>query len=234
MSDFLPIREPMLVTWSTDFLANVGVIGVDHVGLVSAQQAALQVAVDAFVSAYGLANDPATRTRPSVELKRTTKGQMIAMIRQLAGIIQKHPATTDAQRAQLGLTVRRVARPGATPGTPSNFKVSLGADGSLELSWKCRNPGASGTMYRVDRKIGSSGEFEYIGGVGGKRFVDPTVPAGTSQLTYRVQGVRSTAVGASAQFNVNFGMTGSHPAATTAAADSIRDGQSGPTPKMAA
>jgi hypothetical protein len=34
------------------------------------------------------------------------------------------------------------------------------------------------------------------------------VPAGSSQVTYQIQAVRSTAVGPWAQFNVNFGAPG--------------------------
>jgi len=35
--------------------------------------------------------------------------------------------------------------------------------------------------------------------------VDATIPAGSSQVTYQMQAVRSTAAGPWAQFNVNFG-----------------------------
>ena len=38
-----------------------------------------------------------------------------------------------------------------------------------------------------------------------KEFTDQTVPAGSSQVTYQIQAVRSTAAGPWAQFNVNFG-----------------------------
>jgi hypothetical protein len=65
-------------------------------------------------------------------------------------------------------------------------------------------------MYQVYRRIGGgsgdgAGEFTYLGGSGSKKFVDSTVPAGSSQITYQIQAVRSTAVGAWEQFNVNIG-----------------------------
>ena len=56
------------------------------------------------------------------------------------------------------------------------------------------------------RKIGS-GEFQFVGGVGEKKFVDQTVPAGSTTITYQLQAVRSTASGEWAQFNVNFGVS---------------------------
>ncbi len=105
--------------------------------------------------------------------------------------------------------------PVGTPGTPTGFSASLGADGALGLKWKCVNPvGSVGTIYQVWRRIngagtgGASVDFAYLGGSGMKRFTDSTVPAGSAAVTYQVQAVRSTAVGPWAQFNVNFGVSG--------------------------
>jgi hypothetical protein len=61
---------------------------------------------------------------------------------------------------------------------------------------------------------GGVGEFEYLGGSGAKEFIDATIPAGETALTYQIQAVRSTAVGLWATFNVNFG-TNSAGGATT-------------------
>ena len=94
-------------------------------------------------------------------------------------------------------------------GTPNAFKVTLSQTGALELSWKCTNPqGATGTVYQLYRRIGATGEFTYIGGVGDKKFTDDTVPAGSAQVQYQMQAVRSTSVGPWALFIVNFGVSG--------------------------
>jgi hypothetical protein len=94
--------------------------------------------------------------------------------------------------------------PVGPPGTPTDFSVELDGNGTLNLKWKCVNP-AGGTMYQVYRRIGGDGEFTYLGGSGDKKFVDETIPAGATALTYQIQAVRSTAVGMWATFNVNFG-----------------------------
>jgi hypothetical protein len=95
------------------------------------------------------------------------------------------------------------ARP--APGTPTNLTIKLDGNGALILKFKCSNPaGTSGTMYQIYRSVGD-GEFQYLGGCGEKRYVDATVPAGATKLTYQIQAVRSTAVGMWATFNVNFG-----------------------------
>jgi len=62
-------------------------------------------------------------------------------------------------------------------------------------------------MYTVSRRIGVDGPFVQLGLSGKKRFVDDTIPAGTSQIVYQIQAIRSTRVGPAAQFNVNFGTT---------------------------
>lgn len=119
MADYIPGREPELVTWASDFAANVAAIGPAAIGLTPAQQTDLQAKVDDFVAAYGVATNMATRTRPAIQTKDLLKRQMVQTIRQLAGVIQKHPGTTDAQRAQLGLTIpaerQSVGIPGEAP-----------------------------------------------------------------------------------------------------------------------
>lgn len=99
--------------------------------------------------------------------------------------------------------------PVGAPGTPSDFAVELNQDGSIVLKWKCNNPaGSSGTIYQIFRRDSAEGEFNYVGGTGAKKFLDQTIPAGTSSVTYQMQAVRSTQAGAWAQFNVNFGVAG--------------------------
>ena len=96
--------------------------------------------------------------------------------------------------------------PVGPPGTPNNFAAELSQDGSLELTWKCSNPvGCIGVVYQVWRRTTPEGEFAYLGGAGEKKFVDATIPAGSSQLTYKIQAVRSSSIGPWATFNVTFG-----------------------------
>jgi hypothetical protein len=121
-----------------------------------------------------------------------------------------------AKAETTGASVYELAEipPPATPtpigplGTPGDFNVALSVTGALQLKWKCTNPvGATGTIYQIFRRIGAAGEFVYIGGSGAKTFTDATVPAGSSQVAYQLQAVRSTSVGPFAQFNVNFGVS---------------------------
>ena len=105
--------------------------------------------------------------------------------------------------------------PVGTPGTPYRFQAALKPNGSVELKWKCDNPaGCTGVIYQVFRKVESTGEYVYVGGVGTREFVDATVPAGVPTVMYQIQGTRTTAVGDAAEFVVNFGVSGGAMTAT--------------------
>ena len=99
--------------------------------------------------------------------------------------------------------------PVGPPGTPTSFNVSLTQDGFVTLKWKCNNPsGASGTVYEVRRRVGTTNMFAYLGTEGRKSFTDETLPSGSLGVTYMITAIRSTKRGTPAQFNVNFGVGG--------------------------
>jgi hypothetical protein len=101
------------------------------------------------------------------------------------------------------------------PGTPTDFKVAVRADGALVLDWKCPNPpGASGTVYQVSRQLGADAPMTLLGASGGRRYIDTTLPAGgvaaataggAGGVTYQIVALRSTVAGSPAQFTVKFG-----------------------------
>lgn len=79
------------------------------------------------------------------------------------------------------------------------------------------NPsGASGTVYEVQRRIGS-GAFSFLELAGERAFEDATIPAGSSSIVYQVTAVRGKTRGQAALFLVNFGVAGAVTA--TAVAD---------------
>ena len=162
-----------------------------------------------YAAAYLAANAPETRTKPKIIAKDDAKAALKAMASELAKLVDGTASVTNEQKAALGLSVRATPTPAPAPGTCSDFKVELGADGSVQSTWKANNPtGLSGVTYQVWRRIGSEGEFSFLGATGLKKFVDSTIPAGTAQVQYQVRGIRPTAAGAWAQFNVNFGQAG--------------------------
>jgi hypothetical protein len=107
--------------------------------------------------------------------------------------------------------------PVPAPGKSTDLKVQLAAEGGLDLSWKCPQPArASGTLYQVSRQLGTTGEFTLLGMTGPKKWLDNTLPAGTSQATYKIVAMRSTAQGPAALFLVNLGVGGTGKMTVTA------------------
>lgn len=107
-TDYLPSREADLLQWSVNFNARINASPMNY-GLSVAQAAAYTTLHDAFAAAYTAANEPITRTAATIATKNSAKEALIrgaGGIRELAGIVQAFPGTTDTERIELGLTVR--------------------------------------------------------------------------------------------------------------------------------
>jgi hypothetical protein len=175
-------------------------------GLSSGQAESFAALNLAFREAYAVANSPATRCPATVIGKNDAKAALKAMASQLAKIVAGTRSVSDAQRAEIGLSVRAAPSPMRPLGRPDKFKLTLDGNGDVKLTWKCHNPrGANGTMYQVYRQIDGVGAFERVGCVGKRAFTDSAVPAGSACVAYRVQAIRSTGSGDWGMFIVNFG-----------------------------
>ena len=136
---------------------------------------------------------------------------ILAMVNATSDIIKqvKTKAALDGNDTAYSLAqipVPAAPSPVGTPGTPTDFKVAVQGDGTVVLTWKCPQPaGASGTTYNVYRGPNPTGPWDFLGTAGQRKFIDTTFPAGTTHVTYQIRAIRSTAIGAYAQFNVNFG-----------------------------
>ena len=120
-SSFLPDREAELVTWSTNFNTRINATPTTF-GLTAPQAVAYGDLHDAFVAAYNAATNDGTNSRSAIVTKNDAKALLVASARQLAGIVQRFPGTTNTMRSDLGLTVRD-ADP--TPVPPPAFAPSI-------------------------------------------------------------------------------------------------------------
>jgi hypothetical protein len=161
-----------------------------------------------YINSYTAAADPRTRTRGQIIAKSDARSALMVMAASLAKIIAGTSTVTNEQKINLGLSVPAAPKPVGPPGKPSNFSIMLDAIGAIHMKWKCANPrGSIGTMYQIFRRIDSGSEFVFLGVVGARKFVDSTIPAGSANITYRIQGSRSKKTGPSADFTVNFGVS---------------------------
>jgi hypothetical protein len=128
------------------------------------------------------------------------------MIARIRGVAKGEGDANVYALAQL--PAPQAAAPGtvAERGRPYAPRTVLGEDGTVRLSWQCKNPvGAGGTRYEIRRSVDGAA-FAHLASVGKRFFLDARIPAGAARVVYEVTAVRSTRRGSPALFNVNFGV----------------------------
>lgn len=172
-----------------------GSTGVPDIGL-SEQQA--QRAVELFQAAYdahrhqlamqSLARAATVRKREAFEAFKAELGADIATIQAYA------KATGDKRvygRARLRARRTGSRRGPIAPHSPKlRFVVS---QGEMVLTWKGRT--LPGTFYRVERRLTPGDDpdapYRFIAAVGERRFVDGTIPPGTTRVEYLVTATKN-------------------------------------------
>lgn len=186
-------------TWTTNAVA-IGTTAPAVANLVTLTTTAR----DAFTAqqvARDAAKDATNNLNIAVRAMTNAAAEIIKQIKAKAAV------SGDSIYSLASIPVPAIPGPVGELGKPNTFKATLSETGTVELNWKCRQPkSATGTVYTVYRRIGGTGEYQYLGGSGMKKFWDNTLPAGSTEVQYQVQAVRSTSVGPFAQFNVNFGV----------------------------
>jgi hypothetical protein len=176
MPDFIPGREADLVTWSLNLKTKITATPTAY-GLTAPQATAYGVLHDAFVTAYNASANEASNSSAAVVTKNTAKAALIANARLLAGIVQRAPATTNTQRAELGLTVKDagpspIPPPAAAPdvdiisATGNTVRIRLhdpanptrrgkpaGVDGASIFSFVGANPPAEESGWKFEGNI---------------------------------------------------------------------------------
>ncbi len=195
---------PKVQTWQGD---------PEAVGLDAGRVAALQAANDAAAAAQ----QQLEAARQTTERATSVFNNACNTVRQLAGqcvrSIDAFALASGDPNAVWELAAVPALRPrgaGKSPAQPRAFTAGLNGNGSLTVKWKCSNPrGVSGVVYQVSRRLNNTGPFSVLDTVGGKQFVDGSIPAGTFAVTYKVVGKRGQRVGpVSDQFTVQFGAAG--------------------------
>jgi hypothetical protein len=157
---FLPDREAELVTWSTGFNTKINATPTTY-GLTAGQATAYTTVHTAFVTAFNAANSDATNSRSAIVTKNAAKAVLIASARQLAGIIQSYPGTTNAMRSDLGLTVRDTQpTPVPPPANPPDVDIVSVSGNTVKLRLH-----DSTTPARRGKPAGVSGAavFSFVG-----------------------------------------------------------------------
>ncbi len=116
MSDWIKSKESEFITQAVDFSAKISATPTAF-GLSAGDATALASDNSAAQSAYNLATDPATRTKPTVEDKDTKVAILKARMRSYGKRINANTAVTNAQKAALGLNIKNAPTPIQPPST---------------------------------------------------------------------------------------------------------------------
>src|SRR4051794_11091237 len=130
---------------------------------------------DIYAACYQIAIAPGTRTKSTVCDKNDARARLREMASALARQISGTPGITKAQKAGLGLSVPDAPAAVSTLGKPDQLSIQLQCDGALRLKWKCTNPRATGTVYKISRRIKppvGDGKMVFLGISGKRKFVD--------------------------------------------------------------
>jgi hypothetical protein len=175
-TDFVPNRESQLVSFTNNFGEQL-TSKFAQVGRLSTDATAFAALNTAWVNAYAVAVEPATRTKSAVAAKNAAKRACVAKLRELAGLIQKFSGTTDALRADFGLPVPKQRSPIPVPTAIPNVEVTRRYGNTV-----------------IARLSDASGKFAKPKGVQGARvftFVGPTPPTNPDQWRNEGQATRT-------------------------------------------
>ncbi len=103
---YLPLRDAELVTWASNFSLKIGTL-VASVGLNATQIGNYADFKDLYVQAYNLTQSGTTRSPANIILKDQAKQALVENTRDLVRIIQSFPGTTDAQRSEMMINIRK-------------------------------------------------------------------------------------------------------------------------------
>ncbi|HVU62859.1 MAG TPA: hypothetical protein VHC70_02690 [Phycisphaerales bacterium] len=173
----------------------------------TALQAALTSARQAYDNAQAArdASKAATTSENMAMQAMLTPGR--AMVNTIKAFIEASGNT--ALWGQAGLEPN--AAPGTAPDPTAPFMLSatLDTEGNVIVKWKASQPqGVSGVIYSVRRAL-DGGEYVLLDSVGGKEFIDQTVPVGTQSVSYTVKAKRGNQMsGWSEALTIRFGRVG--------------------------
>lgn len=163
--DFIPTNDAGLLAWSANFSGRIsGAAG--SVGLTPAQAAGYAGLHAAYAGAMAVVADPGNRTRGAVAAKDAARGALKGAARELARIVNAFPAITNAQRADLGLTVRSgryttVPRPAEAPVMEVVAAKGQGGRGGRVLKVKLRAPHAASSGKPAG--VAGASVFSFVG-----------------------------------------------------------------------
>lgn len=158
MSSRMPTTDAGLLAWSTNFRTLISADPAVY-GLTAEAATAYAAAQETYATAYQVAVDPSTRTRPTVAAKDAAKTALQITSRQLGKIVEGTASVTDAQKLALGLNVRRPPTPRPAPTTAPVLEVLSVIGRTVRVRLHGDEPGRRGRP----KDVANATIFTYIG-----------------------------------------------------------------------
>jgi len=135
-ANYIPSSDNNFALWIANFS---GLITTDPeaYGLVPGDAVNIQAQADAFAIAFDAASNPATRTAPTVAAKDQARASAEFVVRPYSMTVNANSAVSDMQRADLGLTIRKlVPTPVPIPTTAPALTLVMATPGVLHLDYR--------------------------------------------------------------------------------------------------
>lgn len=172
-ANYIPTSFSGFDGWLTNFSALLTAAPTDY-GLVSGNAVTVAAQQVAYHAAYIAANDPSTRTSPTVAAQLAARQLAELIVRPFAVLISQNPAVSDELKSDIGVTVRAVVRtPVPAPTTSPALALVSAMPGVLNVDYR-----DSTTPMSKAKPAGVIGMQVYLA-VGTVPAVDP------AQTTYR-------------------------------------------------
>ncbi len=199
------------ITWFENHLASWQASPTSF-GATAGMVTAVASAVVAARAAYNNAQLLKQNAKNAVVGQDEQVANMLTIGRDLVNVMKSfiENSNNPALWAQAGLTPDAPRGTAPDPSAPTQLSAGLDSQGNVIVKWKVAQPtGVFGVIYSIRRSVDmgqGDGPYTLIDSVGGKEFIDTTVPVGAASVSYAVQAKRGTQVsGWSEALTVKFG-----------------------------
>lgn len=203
----VPREYDEAVTWLADRIAAWSA-NPELLGLTLAETAALSTALSEATSARSTAFQLRLDSKDATVAYHESAGSVQVLTRQAVAKIRaaaKASPTPGAIYSAASIPPPADRTPSAAPGMPEGFVLSLRPDGALVFNFRCENPSNVSVTYKVERRAGAQGPFQFLENAKKRSFTDENPPVNNGILVYKVTAQTSTKDGVAAILMVQFG-----------------------------
>lgn len=187
--DYIPYTVALILQWLQNFIS-VANANLAQTGLTAGQVTALNDLYTDLSVLCGNAQSARNVAKGLTAMRDQAMAETLAMARELAMIVQKHPGVTDLLKNELQITVPGpTPAPPVIPDAPVDLVASVGRQAQINLKWN-RAGNKPGTSFIIETRLGTEGPWVFVASVTKSKYVDLGRTPGVF-IQYRVHAVRA-------------------------------------------